>query len=58
LNQNQNSKGELKIYNALGDLVKQIEIIHSTTITVSELPPGPYFICLNNTGLVKKFIKV
>jgi hypothetical protein len=56
---NQNLKQEVLIFNAIGQLIKKMELFPTEQINISDLPDGLYFvrlpICFNQT---QKFIKL
>jgi hypothetical protein len=59
----ENQKSQIQIFNAMGMLLKEIELslpitIRTTQINISDLPDGLYFIQLkNNSQKTQKFIK-
>jgi hypothetical protein len=56
---NQNPKQQIQIYNTYGELIKEVEILQTTQINISNLPSGLYFIHLkNDPQLYRKIIKL
>lgn len=56
---NLNTKHQVFIFNAIGQLIKKVELIHPQQIDISDLPNGLYFVRLPNYfNKMQKFIKV
>lgn len=54
----ENRKSQIEIFDAMGRLVKEIELSQSTQINIADLSDGLYFIHLkNNSHKTQKFIK-
>lgn len=55
----QHQKVEIQLYNSIGAFIKKIEVTTPEKINISELPPGLYFIRINdNINETIKFIKI
>jgi Secretion system C-terminal sorting domain len=53
-----NSEQQVLIYNAIGQIVKKIELLQTESANISDLPNGLYFLRLPNYfNLTQKFIK-
>jgi hypothetical protein len=51
-------KQQVQVFNEIGTLVKEIEIIGIKQINISDLPNGLYFTRLKNNSMqVQKFVK-
>lgn len=56
---NQNTKQPIQIYNSLGVLIKEVDILQTKQINISDLSSGIYFIHLKNyPQLYRKIIKL
>ena len=54
----ENQKSQLRIFNTMGMLFKEISITKSTQINIADLPSGLYFIHIKNQpSQTQKFIK-
>lgn len=59
INKNIDDKQDFQFYNSIGQLVKEITITNNTSVNISNLPSGIYFIRLkNHVGSIYQFAKM